>query len=102
MSREAYRFCDKHEWFDWPQYGLAIGSDRRYKPRWWERRAYFCGLRDAARIAEHIRFDRKEGPESDPYRATDRTARRIVRLIHAHMLEWLGFPPDDKSGLEDL
>ena len=78
-------------WFDWPCWGLAIGSDHRYKPRWYEKRAYVAGLRDAARIAsskEYIktpigRHVRRDG------------VRPVIKAIHAYVLDLLGLPADD-------
>ena len=104
---------DKREWFDWPHWGLALGSDHRYKPRWYERRAYVMGLRDAARIADHERWiATKIGDEDvrfkfDPHTCRTptenlklQTGRWIVRGIHRYVLRFMGLPPDDRSGLE--
>ena len=84
------------EWFDWLHWGLALGSDHRYKPRWYEKRAYAMGLRDAARIAEKERFIKTP---------TDRYVRRdgvrpVIKAIHAYTRKFMGLPPDARSGLE--
>jgi hypothetical protein len=80
------------KWFDWEHWGLGIGSDRRYKPRWRERRAYVMGLRDAAREAEkytHIitptqRYVRRDG------------VIPVIKGIHAYVRDFLGLPADSR------
>jgi hypothetical protein len=116
---DSYQFADKHKWFDWPKWGLALGSEERYWPRWYERRAYFKGLRDAARIVDNVRWqpikdhiaaveaahgdiatmDTGNGPA--PYRNGWRRGGRVaVKAIHAYMLNRFNLKPDDRSGLE--
>lgn len=96
MSDPAYALSDKLKWFDWPHWGLAIGSDKRYTPRWWERRAYFSGLRDAARIAESVHYIKT--PVGRSVRRSG--VRPAVKAIHAYVLDFMGLPSDDRSGLE--
>ena len=98
MTDPAYEYERKHPWMDWPHWGLAIGSDQRFKPRWWERRAYFAGLRDAARIARNLEFIQRPGLHS----VRRPGVRPVVKAIHAYVLDFLGLPPDPRSGLEDL
>ena len=85
------------KWLDWPQWGLALGSDERYAPKWYEFRAYAMGLRDAARIVEDQRW--KEGDIHYACRSQS-YGIRYVKAIHARVLKVLGLPPDDRSGLE--
>lgn len=101
VRRETNRFTAANRWFDWPQWGLALGSDQRFKPRWWERRAYFAGLRDAARIAEQVRWREMEMEvHQSAGEVRKRAGRAIIKAVHAYMLTVFGLPPDDKSGLE--
>lgn len=92
MTDPGFDYCDRHRWFDWPKWGLAIGSDKRYKPRWWERQAYIAGLRDAARIAEAHRFIRP--PVGHPVERMGVTP--VIKAIHAYVLDFLGLPPDPR------
>lgn len=79
-------------WFDWPAWGLAIGSNRRYEPRWYERRAYTMGLRDAARITESARFMPCDYERDDnELRARRQMGREVIQHIHAYALRVLGF-----------
>jgi hypothetical protein len=104
------------KWFDWPWWGCAIGSDERYQPRWYERRAYVMGLRDAARIVEHerwvatkigekdIRF--VEAPSKLPrglrrHRSKSETlklatGRFIIHGIHNYVRRFMGLPVDTR------
>ena len=87
------------KWFDWPHWGLALGSDDRYKPRWYERRAYVMGLRDAARITNAHRTE----PVSKTRSVTVKGAEHLkaaVKAIHSRARWVLGLPADSRSGLE--
>jgi len=87
------------DWFDWPMWGLAIGSDQRFKPRGErERCAYVAGLRDAARIIEANRWrpipgfkNRTESVEGSA------DMRRSIKAIHAYVLDFLGLPAKVQS-----
>lgn len=91
-------------WFDWIHWGLGLGSDLRYKPRWYERRAYVMGLRDAARMVE----DRRTEPVADQGLHGRRLQtvkgsehlKAAIKDIHAHARKLLGLPRDGQSGLE--
>jgi hypothetical protein len=89
-------------WFDWARWGLALGSDKRYKPKWWERRAYIMGIRDAARIVEHERYQpHPDKPRSRMVLTPGSSELRLaVRTLHAYVRNFLGLPPDHRSGLE--
>lgn len=97
------------KWFDWPWWGCAIGSNERYEPRWYERRAYVMGLRDAARIAEHNRWIATKIGETDIRFRKDRrsrqtktdtlklaTGRFIIHGIHDYTRRLLGLPVDQR------
>lgn len=88
-------------WFHWMHWGFAIGSSDRYTPKFWERRAYTMGLRDAARIAENRRFATDTGiPSDDPeHRARRNMGREIILAIHRHTTDTMGLSNDDTSGL---
>ncbi len=85
-------------WLDWSHWGLALDSDERYAPKWYEFRAYAMGLRDAARIIEGERW--KAGDIAvgrinlEPDRASDTFGRRYIKAIHARVLAVLGLPPE--------
>lgn len=92
-------------WFDWSTWGLAIGSNRRYEPRWYERRAYVMGLRDASRIVESQRFseDYARDTHGEPeLRARRQMGREVIQLIHAYALRVLGLPPEAQRMIEKL
>lgn len=74
------------DWFDWPSWGMTIGSNQRFKPRGErERIGYVMGLRDAARIveSEHFiktpigRYVKRDG------------IRPAVKAIHRYVLDFL-------------
>lgn len=77
------------DWFDWPSWGLAIGSDERFKPHGErERCAYVMGLRDAARIAESEHFI-----VTPIGRHVKRDGiRPAVKAIHRYVLDFLKLP----------
>jgi hypothetical protein len=93
------------KWFWWTHWGLAIGSSQRYKPSWWERRAYIEGLTDAARIVESRRFAAHYGnvPQDDnELRARRSMGRESIIEIHKYVTNFLGLPNDGKQfGLDD-
>jgi hypothetical protein len=80
------------DWFDWVDLGLALGSDRRFKPKGErERCAYVMGLRDAARIVEAQRYIK-----TPINRYIERAGcRPSVKAIHAYTLDFLGLPAND-------
>ena len=97
------------KWFDWPYWGLAIGSSDRYQPRWYERRAYVMGLRDAARIVEHERWTATKIGDTDVRFVCDSRSRRpfnenlklatgrfIIHGIHNYARRFLGLHPDTR------
>ena len=97
------------KWFDWPHWGLAIGSGKRYEPRWYERRAYVMGLRDAARIVEHERWQSTKIGDTDVRFVRDvhssrtptenlklATGRFIIHGIHNYARWFLGLPIDTR------
>lgn len=95
FRRENRTYGSKPEhpvWFDWPHWGLAIGSDHRYKPRWYERRAYIMGLRDAARIAESKHYIPREHGLHSVLRPG---VKPVIKAIHAYVLDFLGLPADN-------
>lgn len=97
------------KWFDWPYWGCAIGSNERYRPRWYERRAYVMGLRDAARIVENERWAATKIGDGD-YRFTQdarshrtlnenlklATGRFIIHGIHNYVRRFMGLPLDTR------
>ena len=100
---------DWPKWFDWPFWGCAIGSDERYRPRWYERRAYVMGLRDAARIAERDRWVAiKIGGKDERFKRDSRsgrtlnenlklaTGRFIIHGIHDYVRRFMGLPVDTR------
>jgi hypothetical protein len=100
---------DAPKWFWWTHWGLAIGSSERYKPRWYERRAYVMGLTDAARIAEHERWIATKIGDTDVRFAQDPRSRRtpnenlklatgrfIIHGIHNYTRRFLGLPIDTR------
>jgi hypothetical protein len=77
-----------------------IGSDQRYKPRWWEQRAYIEGLTDAARIVESRRFVAHYGnvpQDADELRARRSMGRESIIEIHKHATNTLGLPNDGRQ-----
>lgn len=81
---------------DWPTWGSAIGSDQRYKPCWYERKAYAMGLRDAARIVEAQTW--VEAPNKRPRRAVGfDDLRKAIKAIHSFALDCLRGPDDLRS-----
>ena len=78
--------------FDWRDqlnsWKLGIGSDMRYSPRWWERRAYVMGLRDAAREAESLTWERNPNypTEANQTRRNERPAHIVLRELVARLL----------------
>jgi hypothetical protein len=86
---------DAPKWFDWTHWGLGLGSDTRYKPKWFERRAYVMGLRDAARIAETCRFSAGDNAKTDTeLRARRFMGREVIARIHKAATDLLGLPAD--------
>ena len=82
------------KWFDWPHWGLAIGSDHRYQPRWYERRAYVMGLRDAARIVERERWAATHiGDKDERFKRDPRSSRTPTENLKLATGQGLGFDP---------
>jgi hypothetical protein len=81
------------KWFDWLEWNSAIGSDTRYIPRWYERRAYVMGLRDAARIAENHAWQSVAAPK--PGSNTVEKApgftniRMAIAAIHTYTIRYM-------------
>lgn len=85
------------KWFTWEHWGFGIGSNSRYEPRWYERRAYVMGLRDAARIIDAHRFIRRSDDHEEEIRARRQMGRETIQAIHAFALRVLGLPADPKD-----
>ena len=85
------------DWFDWPHWDSAILSNDRYTPRWYERRAYIMGLRDAARIAANVEYIKT--PTSRYVRRAG--VRPVIMAVHAYVRTFLGLPSDlSRHGIE--
>jgi hypothetical protein len=74
------------KWFDWIRWSYAIGSDDRYELRWYERRAYVMGLRDAARIAERNAWFQATGESGAGKTLGFADLRRAIAEIHHRAL----------------
>lgn len=75
------------KWFTWLEHWHGLGSDRRYSPRWWERRAYVAGLHDAAKLVELQRWQPGEQSDRKIRSAGFDDMRAAQREIHKRALD---------------